>query len=180
MANGKKLYFTAWQDSKPVHMLSTFPSYKLPVRRRTNRGNEWININVPRPTVIGVYNTGMGGTDKFDQLNSYYDSRLRTKKWQIRLYNHFLRAAVVNACILYNGDKKDPIPLITYFLHVIKHWCIPKNINDESGDEEGIKYASKKRTTLEYWSENYEFRSTGCHVPQKVKVTTNQNGHVVR
>eukprot|EP01038_Epipyxis_sp_PR26KG_P007783 gene7783-10573_t len=31
-----------------------------------------------------------------------------------------------------------------------------------------IKCNKKQRTDMEYWSNNYEFRSTGCHVPVRV------------
>ena len=106
------LYQTSWMDSKPVHLLSTFPPNFAPCSRggRTPTGGFTV-VNVPRPTVIAAYNQGMGGTDKIDQLVNYYDDRYRTLKWQMRIYMHFLHVAVVNASILYNcsqdaSDKK--------------------------------------------------------------------------
>ena len=46
-----------------------------------SRAGVWEKIQVPRPTVIKAYNKCMGGTDKFDQFNSYYDQRLCINGW---------------------------------------------------------------------------------------------------
>jgi len=102
-------------------------------------------FQLPNIPVIGVYNNSMGGTDKFDQLNSYYDGRLRTKKWQIRIYNHFLRAAVVNACVLYNSKQAKPIPLMTYILTIVKEWCNVQKVPTLNNDQMEIELPSKKR-----------------------------------
>ena len=70
----------------------------------------WCNyaqIQLNRPSVIATYNTTMGGTDKFDQLEQYYDDRHRTLHWQLRLILHFLRAAVINAKILFENSSRD-------------------------------------------------------------------------
>jgi hypothetical protein len=40
--NGSFAYFTAWQDNKPVHLLSTFPSYLSSCSRVTkNADGTW-------------------------------------------------------------------------------------------------------------------------------------------
>ena len=48
----------------------------------------------------------MGGTDRFDQQLSYYKSTIKTKRWQPRIFTHFISAAVVNAHILYRTSNK--------------------------------------------------------------------------
>jgi hypothetical protein len=50
----------------------------------------------------------MGGDDMLDQMCSYYWTTIKTKRWQIRIFTHFLMAAAVNAHILYKlggGEK---------------------------------------------------------------------------
>ena len=60
-------------------------------------GHQLIRI----PTLAMIYNSCMGGTDSFDQLLSYYRTTIKTKRWQTRIFTHFLMCAVVNAHILY-------------------------------------------------------------------------------
>ena len=60
-------------------------------------GRQMIKI----PTLAMIYNKCMGGTDMFDQMCSYYRTTIKTKRWQIRIFTHFLMAAAVNAHILF-------------------------------------------------------------------------------
>lgn len=111
MPNGKKAYFIAWQDNKPVHILSSFPSFKSSCRRvvRNPDGSWNPNAVIPQPTVIKVYNTGMGGTDSFDQRMSYYRPKVKsTKSWYPRVFVHVINAAAINAFLIYNLYHKKP------------------------------------------------------------------------
>ena len=49
----------------------------------------------------------MGGTDRMDQLNSYYKFHHKGIRWTLRLITHFLGVSVVNANILYNASSPD-------------------------------------------------------------------------
>lgn len=53
----------------------------------------------------------VGGTDDFGHMMSYCRTRMKTTKWQPRVFTHLLRAAAVNAHILYRMvsmlEKKD-------------------------------------------------------------------------
>jgi hypothetical protein len=96
------LYFYSWMDNKPVHFISTFFSKFSEVSRVVKEnmcyiGHQMIKI----PTLAIIYNSCMGGTDSFDQLISYYKTTVKTKRWQTRVFTHFLMCAVVNAHILY-------------------------------------------------------------------------------
>jgi hypothetical protein len=95
----KDVYFTARMDSKPVHLLHITKPYKQTVDRAQKRSAD--RVIVPQPSVVEDYNFGMKGTDGIDQRISYYRNEMRSKKWQPRLYIHFLHAAVTYSHILY-------------------------------------------------------------------------------
>jgi hypothetical protein len=99
------LYFTSWMDSKPVHMLHTTKSYTQTVQR-AKKGTHQKDV-IPQPSVIEDYNFGMRGTDGIDQLISYYRNEMRSKKWQPRLFIHFIHASVANAHILFKLTHKS-------------------------------------------------------------------------
>jgi hypothetical protein len=101
-------YFTSWQDTKPVHVLSTFQPFLDTCERnmKTAAGGWGGKEEIPKPTVVSAYNRAMGGTDLGDQLNSYYQDRHRVRFWQQRMYNHFLHVATNNAKVLMNSWVK--------------------------------------------------------------------------
>jgi hypothetical protein len=92
------VYFTAWMDSKPVHILHTTKPYKQTVDRAQKRSAA--RVIVPQPSVVEDYSFGMRGTDGIE-LIIYYGNEMRSKKWQPRLFIHFLHAAVTNSHILF-------------------------------------------------------------------------------
>jgi hypothetical protein len=51
-----------------VNMLHTFPTFKENCKRliQDTQTSEWNRTSIPRPTVIGLYNESMGGTDLMD------------------------------------------------------------------------------------------------------------------
>jgi len=96
------IYFTSWMDNKPVHFISTFFTKFSQVSRVVKDAGRYVGkafINIP--TIAMLYNKCMGGTDAFDQFMSYYRTTITAKRWQVRVFTHFLMAAVVNAHILY-------------------------------------------------------------------------------
>lgn len=100
--DGKDIFFIAWMDNKPVHLLSTLESYQGEVQRSTtNAAGNWTKMEIPQPTIIRTYNSGMGGTDSCDQRLSYIRPALKTVSWQPRIFSHFLNCAVFNAFVLY-------------------------------------------------------------------------------
>ena len=72
-SDGHSYFLSSWLDSKPVNVLHTYPTAVDKVDRGSVDANgNFVKIKVSRPTVISNYNHRMGGTDKFDQLCSYY------------------------------------------------------------------------------------------------------------
>jgi Transposase IS4 len=113
LSDGKKIYFTEWMDSKLVHMLSSYSTLEDTCVRRTKPDVAMsTQLTLPRPSVIGGYNQGMGGTDAMDQKLSYYRPKLRYRKWPKKLIFHIIWLAIMNSHILYKetlGIKRgDP------------------------------------------------------------------------
>lgn len=49
----------------------------------------------------GLYNRHMGGVDLLDSIMGIYKIRLRSKRWPMRLFYHYLDLTMANAWILY-------------------------------------------------------------------------------
>ena len=95
-----------WMDNKPVHFISTFLSKVSEVERVIKEGERYVGSQLIKiPTVAMIYNQCMGGTDQFDQMLSYYKTTVKTKKWQTRVFTHFLMCSVVNSSILYRLEQ---------------------------------------------------------------------------
>ena len=111
--NGKRAYFVAWQDNKPVHILSTLNSGLVECQRRIQNETtkRWERMNYHQPSIIKTYNKAMGGTDSFDQRLSYFKPALKTRRYLPRVFSHFMMASVVNAFIIHrqyhNTNKKS-------------------------------------------------------------------------
>lgn len=102
----RSMYFVSWMDNKPVHFLSTIPTRASVVFRAIKEGNAYRGHNlIGIPTLALTYNGTMNGTDRFDQQLSYYESTIKTLRWQPRIFTHFVSAAAVNAHILYKTSK---------------------------------------------------------------------------
>ena len=174
--DGKDYYFTSWMDSKPVHMLHTYPTMYQPVNRKavTPEGT-FYRIQIQRPTVIADYNKGMGGTDLGDQRNSYYRFDHRTTQWPHRIYSQFIMVAITNAYILWKSQKQEranvrQLAFMVNLMHQLGQ-CEDRveNSDNESKEEppmEVAKETSKRRSKT--WIDD-ESRLCGHHTPAKVE-----------
>ena len=123
----KKIYMTGWRDDKPVLMLHTMPTDKALVSRarkvNKKKREAHTRVNVFRPTIIGLYNKSMGGTDSIDQRNSYYENLKRGQKWVARIFKHFFQTAMTNAYILYklreNVADSSNLTLLDFIINVV-------------------------------------------------------------
>ncbi len=100
---------TVWQDTKCVTVLSTNaqPNVEQPVRRKQKDGTRTL---VPCPESVRIYNEFMGGVDRNDQLQGYYQVRLKSRKCYKYIFWFFFDVAIVNAFILFRyspGEKKN-------------------------------------------------------------------------
>lgn len=77
--NGK-VVLVKWQDNKSVNIASNFVGVGTSdtARRWDKKLKKHIDVN--RPEIISLYNSGMGGVDLLDQLISYYRIFIKSKK----------------------------------------------------------------------------------------------------
>ena len=129
------IYFIAFVDNKPVHFLSTLGAPRATHVSRVSKdikGAYVGDFQLHIPAEVVVYNSIMGGTDLHDQKVSYYKSCVTGKRWQTRLFTHFLNSMIVNAHVLYKlvnrlfnrGD--DCFTLLSFRQAVIKGWATPQ------------------------------------------------------
>ena len=92
--NGIKLYFVAWMDKKPVHLLSTIGTSVTTCVRQIKNGRRagagWTRQDVIQPSIIQVYNKFMGGTDNFDWQISSFRPKIKTTSWVPKVIIHIL------------------------------------------------------------------------------------------
>jgi hypothetical protein len=80
----------------------------------------WRRAEISSHTLIPAYNFGMGGTDKLDQLSSYYSFTHKAIRWTHRIITYFLGVSVVNATILYNySNREKTMSLMEFFDAVV-------------------------------------------------------------
>jgi hypothetical protein len=105
---GKPVYLSSWMDNKPVMVLSSLESKVFEVDRavQVRNTNVWNTIKIPAPTIIPLYNEGMGGTDGIDQHISYYRPRVKSLSWGPRIYSHLMAMAVINAYLIKIDKEK--------------------------------------------------------------------------
>ncbi|KAL6462492.1 hypothetical protein MHYP_G00289140 [Metynnis hypsauchen] len=93
-----------WQDTKAVSLMSTYagPEPMGKARRWDKSKKQYINID--QPNIIKEYNTSMGGVDMLDAHLARCKFSIRTRRWYMILFWHFLSVAVINAWLLYQHD----------------------------------------------------------------------------
>lgn len=68
----EKFALVSWYDNKCVNLASNFIASGIPKEaRRWDKFNKKY-VEGELPEIISLYNSNMGGVDKFDQLISYY------------------------------------------------------------------------------------------------------------
>lgn len=101
-----------WFDNKEVTVASNHYSAQptLEVKRWEKKSKSYIYI--PCPALISMYNKGMGGVDRCDQLLAFYRMKTKSPKWYKRVLLHFTDVAITNSFILKKhstGNLKMPL-----------------------------------------------------------------------
>lgn len=93
-----------WQDTKAVSLMSTYagPEPLGKARRWDKSKKEYTNID--QPNIIKEYNASMGGVDMLDEHLARCKFRIRTRRWYMILFWHFLSVVVISAWLLYQHD----------------------------------------------------------------------------
>ena len=102
---------TKWYDNKYILLASNFVGIGI-----VDLANRWSKqdkkyIDVQCPEAVKLYNSSMGGVDKFDFLISLYRTTIRSRKWTLRMIFHAVDMAVTNSWIEYKlKSQKLGIP----------------------------------------------------------------------
>uniref|UniRef100_A0A3B3RJN9 PiggyBac transposable element-derived protein domain-containing protein n=1 Tax=Paramormyrops kingsleyae TaxID=1676925 RepID=A0A3B3RJN9_9TELE len=104
--DGVQIIANKWQDNRSVTLLSTFTGAHpvLQVERWDKTKKETINVTCP--TSVSVYNKHMGGVDLMDSLIALYRTKIRSRKWYIRIFFHVMDMICVNSWLLYRRDRE--------------------------------------------------------------------------
>ena len=161
-----EVYYTSWMDRKPVALLHTFPTKMGFCSRMVKTINGgWERKEYTRPTIVPIYNHGMGGTDSGDQRLEAYRPELKTKSWVPRVLCHFLNSAIVNAFIWYS--KAFP-------QHPLTHYKFREILVDEMVDAQLEEMKAVTGKTFERsiskkrWSKE-QSRKIGAHWPVQLR-----------
>lgn len=95
-----------WFDNRAVTLLSTHTAVE-PVREasRWNK-TEKKYVEVPMPNIVDDYNQHMGGVDLLDGFLAAYRFRMRSRRWYLYLFWHFLMIGIVNAWNVYRTEYR--------------------------------------------------------------------------
>ena len=139
--------FTKWSDKRTIVMISTQHSLEpVDTVQRWNK-IEKCYAEVSRPNVVAQYNHSMGGVDMCDRLLSFYRCRIRTKKWPIRVFFHFMDWSVVNAFLQYKQHCKLADISLKYDLLSFKQY-IAEALIASGGAQVFVNVSSIPTTTV--------------------------------
>jgi hypothetical protein len=97
-----------WHDSKVVTVASTYAGV-APIRKaKRYSSTQKKRTDVDQPSVVQLYNYGMGGVDRLDQNLACYMIQHRSKKWYWPIFQFCADLAVRNAFQLYHLQEKIP------------------------------------------------------------------------
>ena len=99
MNDKKSVVVTSWYDNKRVLMISNFVG-KQPVGKCTRYDKKKREkVSIARPAAVDLYNSYMGGVDKFDMMLSLYRTKYRSRKWYQRIALYTPRHSMCSKCM---------------------------------------------------------------------------------
>lgn len=81
------------------------------------------SILVQRPKIIEVYNKHMGGVDLMDSMIGRYRIKMRSTKWNMKIFDHLVEMSIVNAWLLYKKVTGKPIKLAQFRAQLAEELC---------------------------------------------------------
>ena len=94
--------FTKWHDKRDVSVMATIVS-PLVDDVAVDRNDR----QIPKPSVIDMYNKAMGGVDRADQLREYYSVGRSSYKWYRYIFWYLIDISICNAFILCNYHRLE-------------------------------------------------------------------------
>ena len=126
--------------------------------------------------MVKEYNLFMGEIDLLDGLISYYRITLRSRKWYLKIFFHFIDLGIVTAWIRYKADmqiagmeKKDILDCLGFRAEVAEGLCL-------FGKSENTRKRGRPSGSIERNFEEKKKRSQTKPIPQ-FDVRTDQIGH---
>lgn len=93
-----------WLDGGTVQLVSSIYGDE-PLHKVTRYCSEQKKkIEISQPNIVKVYNKNMGGVDKIDYLLSLYRISIRSRKWTLKVFDHFIDMAICNSWLEYKRD----------------------------------------------------------------------------
>lgn len=95
-----------WLDNRSVVLASNFVGIGDEDRAKRWDKNTKTYIEISRPEIVARYNTSMGGVDKADSLIALYRTKIRSRKWTLRMIFHAVDMTITNSWLEYKEDMR--------------------------------------------------------------------------
>jgi len=166
--------YVVWQDSKPVHILSTAfdPTVVTNVKRTQKDGTTAL---VSCPEVVHQYTARMGGVDRFDERRGRYNVSKRSRKWWMRIFYFLVDSAIANSLVLYNSvHPGSPMTMLMFRRDLFR--CLTNNYTSRhrKSSLQGTAFVSRKsrRNPVMHKSpgvpDSIRLSVVGAHMPQQI------------
>lgn len=127
--DGTQVGTVMWYDNKPVLLSSSFVGQQPieKVKRFCKKQKKYIDIDCPK--IVKIYNQHMGEVDLLDSFLGKYKMKMRTKKWYLRLFYHFLDIIAINCWLLHKrvreqNNEPTATKLKDFKLEIAKSLCL--------------------------------------------------------
>ncbi len=142
-----------FMDRKPVYFLSTmhYPMQKVDIIRRLRTGEQQ-TYNVP--IVVQAYNAGRSGVDTIDQLQGYYATGRRSRKWWPRLAWWLIDMAIINAYKLFKLKNRSELSSIQFRQQLMHE--LASEIRQPLSDITNKRRRSTNNNNQQHWPKQME------------------------
>ena len=113
-----------WMDNRSVLLVSTALEGMVDVSSvQTREKGSTTKSAIPCPTVVKLYNNGMGGVDLMDQRTAAYQlDRKSSVRFYLRIFFDLLDIACVNSFLVYNIKLLKQLTLLDYKIVIAKNF----------------------------------------------------------
>lgn len=142
VVDATKLIALKWYDNRAVTTLSTFAGAEPVTSVGRWERSKKMTVQVECPSAVSIYNKFMGGVDQLDALIAYYRIHVRSKKFYLKIFFHFVDMVVVVAWLLYRRDcdavgvpTKQQMDLLKFKFYIAT--CLLKENKDTATKKRG-------------------------------------------
>ena len=121
------LHLIRWLDNGCVQLVSNYAGVKATKTIKRWDGKVKKHVDVPCPEAVRLYNEAMGGVDLADMLIALYRTKIKSRRWYLKVIFHCIDIAKVNAWLLYrrhceqlNMPKKQRLSLLKFLIDIIE------------------------------------------------------------